>query len=341
MSLDFLVGFTIFMLALIMVASMVPGLLAGLESSGIDYDAVAYRTGVILAEDPGWPVYPPWEMKTEAYKDEIERMGLAASKETPNILLSTKVDVFFNGTFFTSEDYRGKAIFGDIPYSYRFSLRSEDGTHNNATGDPLPSGYGYIRRAVKIKEPGVANISYNSSFNETTLDASKPRVFTVRLNFSQLLDPSVGPAYRIDPRTEPVNITITEFGRYLNATAAATNATLKSVTFHKMDPTMPMPKFAPIPFTYNTEDPDLYTLFLDGTPNDLVPGTNVSDNISLVLKPAATSIFTLDQNSILDIRFTFDDGNPQKTFMNGTYLYDYDNVTCPPLKPAVLEVAIW
>ncbi|NLZ31190.1 MAG: hypothetical protein GX885_10720, partial [Methanomicrobiales archaeon] len=54
LSLDFLAGFTIFLLALIMVVNMVPGLLAGLESSGIDYDAVAYRTGVILAEDPGW-----------------------------------------------------------------------------------------------------------------------------------------------------------------------------------------------------------------------------------------------------------------------------------------------
>ncbi|WP_221057431.1 hypothetical protein [Methanoculleus chikugoensis] len=339
MSLDFLAGFTIFMLALIMVVSMVPGLLAGLQSSGIDYDAVAYRTGVILAEDPGWPVYPPWEMKTEAYKDEIERMGLAASKDTPNILLSTKVDAFFNYTFFTEDDYRSKAIFGDVPYSYNFSLQSDTGIKQ--VGDTPPSGYGYIRRAVKIKEPGVANIGYNSSFNETTLDASKPRVFTVRLNFSQLLDPSVGPAYRIDPRTEPVNITITEFGAYLNRTDnPGENATLKDVTFWKMDPTMPMPRFTKIPFSYNTMDPDLYTLFLDGTPNDLVPGTNVSDNISLVLKPAATSIFTLDQNSILDIRFTFDD-DPQRTFMNGTYLYDYDNVTCPPLKPAVLEVAIW
>lgn len=340
MSLDFLVGFTIFMLALIMVVSMVPGLLVGLQSSGIDYDAVAYRTGVILVEDPGWPVYPPWEMKTEAYKDEIERMGLAASKETPNILLSTKVDVFFNGTFFTPEDYRGKAIFGDIPYSYNFSLRSED--YNYATGDPLPPGYGYIRRVVKIKEPGVANISYNSSFNETTLDPSEPRVFTVRLNFSQLLDPQRGPAYRIDPRTEPVKITITDFGAYLNRTdPSVENATLKSVTFWKMDPTVPMPRFTRIPFSYNTEDPDLYTLSLDGSLGDLEPGIAVSDNISLVLKPVATSIFTLDQNSVLDIRFTFDDGTQQKTFMNGTYLYDYDNVTIADLKPAVLEVAIW
>lgn len=342
MSLDFLTGFTIFMLALIMVVSMVPGLLAGLESSGIDYDAVAYRTGVILVEDPGWPVYPPWEMNDEAHKDEIERIGLAVSKETPNILLSTKVDAFFNDSFFTPDDYRSKAIFGDIPYFYNISLRS--GNDLKQVGDPLPPGYGYIRRVVKIKEPGVANISYNSSFNETTLDPSKPRIFTVQLNFSQLLDPGIGTAYRIDPRTEPVNITITDFGAYLNRTdPSVDNATLKSVTFWKMDPTRPMPRFTKIPFSYSTADSSLYTLTIGGNPYNLTPNTKVfnNDNISFVLKPAATSLFTLDQNSILDIRFTFDDGNPQSTFMNGTFLYDYANVTLPDLRTGVLEVAVW
>ncbi|MDK2890124.1 MAG: hypothetical protein PWR21_756 [Methanoculleus sp.] len=348
MSLDFLAGFTIFMLALIMVVSMVPGLLAGLESSGIDYDAVAYRTGVILVEDPGWPVYPPWEMNDEAHKDEIERMGLAVSKETPNILLSTKVDAFFNDSFFTPDDYRSKAIFGDIPYSYNFSLNisQPDGSYElKQTGDPLPlGGYGYIRRVVKIKEPGAADIGYDSSFNETTLDPSKPRIFTVQLDFSQLLDPDVGPAYRIDPRTEPVNITITDFGAYLNRTdPSVDNATLKSVTFWKMDPTRPMPRFTKIPFSYSTADSSLYTLTIGGNPYNLTPDTKVfdNDNISFVLKPAATSLFTLDQNSILDIRFTFDDGNPQSTFMNGTFRYDYANVTIPALSTGVLEVAVW
>jgi hypothetical protein len=70
---------------------------------------------------------------------------------------------------------------------------------------------------------------------------------------------------------------------------------------------------------------------------NLDAGDRSPPSISLVLKPAATSIFTLDQNSILDIRFTFDN----KTNIGGTYLYNYENATPPPLKPAVLEVAIW
>jgi len=347
LSLDFLAGFTIFMLALVMVLSMVPGLLAGLESSGIDYDAVAYRTGVILVEDPGWPAYPPWELYDRDNKEEIQRMGLAVSKETPNILLSTKVERFFEESFFTSEDYRSKVIFGDIPYSYNISLRSE--TYNYNTGDPLPPGYGYIRRVVKIKEPGVAEIK--SPGPEYVIpDPSAPewnstaRNFTVRLNFSQLLDPGRGPAYRIDPRTEPVNITITNFGEYRNITGPSVNATLHNVTFWKMDPTRPNPRFTRIPFSYDTIDANLYTLHINDTADQhsLQPDVPVDSSISLVLKPAATSLFTLDQNSILDIRFNFED-DPPRTNITGTHLYDYnpENVTHAGLKTAVLEVAIW
>jgi hypothetical protein len=337
LSLDFLVGFTIFMLALIMVVSMVPGLLAGLESSGIDYDAVAYRTGVILVEDPGWPVYPPWEMNGPDHKDEIQRMGLAVSKETPNILLSTKVKKFFEPGFFSPEDYRSKAIFGDIPYSYNFSL-SSGGALIGQTGDPLPPGYGYIRRVVKIKEPAVAEIEEDSRYKNTTLGDSIPRTFTVRLNFSQLLDPERGPAYRIDPRTEPVTVNIDMTG-YLTP---GMGATLQNVTFWKMDPTRPNPRFTRIPFSYDTPDSNLYTLHINGTQDQhsLKPNVPVNSSISLVLNPAATSLFTLDQNSILDIRFVFDDGpDSQKTTLNGTY--DYDNDILPALSTGVLEVAIW
>jgi len=58
LSIDFLVGFTIFLIAFIWVVSMIPGLLINLQGYTIDYDAVAYRTGVILTEDPGVPAFP-------------------------------------------------------------------------------------------------------------------------------------------------------------------------------------------------------------------------------------------------------------------------------------------
>ena len=56
LSIDFLAGFTIFMIAFIYVATLIPGLLLGLQGSTIDYSGVAYRTGVILVGDPGAPL---------------------------------------------------------------------------------------------------------------------------------------------------------------------------------------------------------------------------------------------------------------------------------------------
>ena len=346
LSLDLLVGFTIFLLALIMVVSMVPGLLAGLQSSGIDYDAVAYRTGVILVEDPGWPVNPPWEQYGRDHKDEIQRMGLAVSKDTPNILLSTKVERFFENAstedpFFTEDDYHNKVIFGDYPYSYNISLSS--GNDLWQTGDPLPPGYGYIRRVVKIKEPSVAEINESIS-SAYTIDPSAPewqnstaRNFTVRLDFGHLLDPTVSPAYRIDPRIEPVNVTITNFDAYLNNTYDS--ATLKSVTFQKAEPDSP-----PVPLrwlSYSEEEPDLYTLHLDEDSHSLTPNEPVNSSISLVLKPAFMTF--MGPNSILDIRFNFEEeeDEPPHTNIAGTFPYNYDNVNSPPLKTGVLEVAIW
>jgi hypothetical protein len=97
LSIDFLVGFTIFLLAFIWVISMIPGLLINLQGFTIDYDAVAYRTGVILAEDPGEPSLPtsqtPWESLLS--NQGVVRFGLAISKDTPNILSQRKVDRFF------------------------------------------------------------------------------------------------------------------------------------------------------------------------------------------------------------------------------------------------------
>jgi len=232
-------------------------------------------------------------------------------------------------------------IFGDYPYSYNISLSS--GNDLWQTGDPLPPGYGYIRRVVKIKEPSVAEINESIS-SAYTIDPSAPewqnstaRNFTVRLDFGHLLDPTVSPAYRIDPRIEPVNVTITNFDAYLNNTYDS--ATLKSVTFQKAEPDSP-----PVPLrwlSYSEEEPDLYTLHLDEDSHSLTPNEPVNSSISLVLKPAFMTF--MGPNSILDIRFNFEEeeDEPPHTNIAGTFPYNYDNVNSPPLKTGVLEVAIW
>ena len=82
-SIDFLAGFTIFMVAFIWVATMVPGLFIGIQSYTIDYDAVAYRTGVILAEDPGQPVLSD----LRAYKAARKGSFRGNSRQMPMISL--------------------------------------------------------------------------------------------------------------------------------------------------------------------------------------------------------------------------------------------------------------
>ncbi|MDD1661674.1 MAG: hypothetical protein LUQ49_04335, partial [Methanomicrobiales archaeon] len=152
---DFLVGFTIFILSLIMVANFVPSLLVGLQrTSGIDYDAVAYRTGVVLAEDPGetnlpqvpeFPiggdptpydvnyVWQPWELRTD--KEQVSRFGLALARDTPSVLSINKINRFFGKTSFSfgpglddnfdspTNDYRSKLLFSSYQYGYNITLQ--------------------------------------------------------------------------------------------------------------------------------------------------------------------------------------------------------------------------
>ncbi|MDD1667769.1 MAG: hypothetical protein LUO96_04805 [Methanomicrobiales archaeon] len=189
---DFLVGFTIFILSLIMVANFVPSLLVGLQrTSGIDYDAVAYRTGVVLVEDPGEPpgllpvgsppppvdVEDPWELLPFNRKEFVNRFGLALTRDTPNILSINKIEQFFNSTyvypgigFFNDTDYRNKLLFSSYQYGYNVTLQNISPMKpseypagiTRMLGDPYPAGYGYIRRYVVIKQNSDAAVNLST-----------------------------------------------------------------------------------------------------------------------------------------------------------------------------------
>jgi len=342
MSIDLLAGFAIFMLALIVVAAMVPGLLAGLQCSTIDYDAVAYRTAVILVEDPGMPYSPAWDLKDASHKEDIERLGLAVSREYPNILAITKVMKFFDDAYFTyPDDYSTRLALGDIPYAFNISLLTGDGRYYGV-GEERPSIYGYIRRVVKVK--GFSGMELcckdRPEFNATVTE-DVAQEFTVRLDGSVLLDDSVPLPYRIDPRIEPVTVNITGLGAYLNTSPnpspladhdiSYTYATLDTVRFHK--------NYAAgsLPFPYTTIDSSKYTFSIDGAPDDLSPDAQVCDNLSLILEPG---VLPIDQSCVIDIIYTFNDDPPQ-TLIHGTIPYDYTNVTSPDLMHGTVEVAVW
>jgi len=219
LSIDFLVGFTIFLIGFIWVVSMIPGLLIGLQAHTIDYDAVAYRTGVILAEDPGWPVSPAWESYIDAQKFNVTRFGLAISRDTPNILSQDKINRFFNVSrtdpsvgFIYPDDYQQRAIFGDFPYRFRISLRDIDNYRTFTVGERLPSGYGSIRRVVKIKGESSATINQSYIQSQKWSDKYKAisenasiHVFSILINNTKLLSDVRNPAYQIDPTREDNN----------------------------------------------------------------------------------------------------------------------------------------
>jgi hypothetical protein len=359
------------MLGLIIVAGMVPGLLIGLRrTTAIDYDAVAYRTAAILAEDPGWPVFPPWENSNNA--DGVDRIGLAVAKESPNILSTAKIEKFFDSGLFTyPDDYRQKLIFGDYPYRFNITLNTTEGI--NSTGDPLPglTGYGYIRRIVKIKEFSSSSLDLNSSINiKNQLEISNvdeiPGNFTIRLNLSELLDKSINPAYQYDPRIEPIVINITNFSATLNNTffnnntlaandstwnatiegyTAPDNATLDRIRFYKNE------NPSALPFDYNVLNNDSYILQIADQNGDfseysnLTPGKRVFNDTILTIFPGYLPI---DEGTTLDITFFFKDYNntmvePPHTLIDGIHSLNYtsNSLNRKPLRTGWLEVAVW
>jgi hypothetical protein len=269
---DFLVGFTIFILSLIMAANFVPSLLVGLQrTSGIDYDAVAYRTGVVLVEDPGEPAgnrivgevsdREPWHLKTKYYKAEIDRLGLALTADTPNILSINKINRFFCTTetsaptlFFddrfdsSSNDYRTKLLFSEYMYGYNITLRNlspmkpGESLLNLSIGQPYPAGYGYIRRYVLIKQNTNATLNMNvTNYGLSTLpfdaysdsqvkNAQGEEEFRIRLDGPILYNKSIDAPYTIDLLMEPFTVRITNISSVLNSSELNPSPLAKNAT---------------------------------------------------------------------------------------------------------------
>ncbi|MFA4826057.1 MAG: hypothetical protein WC593_12970 [Methanoregula sp.] len=356
-SIDFLAGFTIFLIAFIWVATMIPGLFIGIQSPTIDYDAVAYRTGVILAEDPG-AVGPlvtgnqPWEIQND--KRDVARFGLAVSKETPRILDEKKVNRFFCLTAFSyPEDYQKRVIFGDYPYQFNISLRAVGEDTPRFVGDVVPDNYpyGYIRRDVKIK--GSSNTTIGEKLIEAhgyknTENVTKNE-FRIVINSSHLLTGNVGEIddpngdimYRINPTGDRIVINITDLDKTRNTVA---------------HPTMPKVNLSGVKFYQtHTGDSNLYVFspvaafenytYVNWSAVAVKPPVNITDsNLSMVFEPGFFS--STDKYGAIYINLTFELDPPQQ-YLNNTRTrpFDYNyypaNVTQPVLTDAVMEVAVW
>jgi len=350
LSVDFLAGFTIFILAFIWVATMIPSLLVGLNAHSIDYNAVAYRTSVILAEDPGaaGPVSGApcfgissasgsvWESTVTApTKCDIARFGLAVSKDTPNVLDENKVNRFFCWTESADpndktnlsypDDYRKRAIFGDYPYRFNISLRIDGENTTRYVGDAIPEqDYGYIRRAVLVKGPSNATIDENLIkekywSNGTVMQGnySEDR-FTIHFNSTKLLkDSKITPHdinyrnYQIDPGLDTIVINITGLDTiYYPNSTTTTN--LSGINLYRSlgPPPQPLGWF---------NDKNMFT-YIDGnsTPVGTLPA-NVTSNISLVIPSGAVISETiLKTNPHVYLTLIFKNTNTVPT-INNTY----------------------
>jgi len=342
LSIDFLAGMTLFMIALIWVATMIPGLLIGLQSRSIDYDAVAYRTGVILVEDPGMPANPSWDNEYKVRNDEIERFGLTISKETPNILKLSKVNRFFCSTSFSyPDDYQQRVIFGDRPYRFNISLTTFDGMMDNSVGDIKPDGYGYIRRIVKLKYPSNATILAPNFRNSGVSNNVTTHVFSIHLNCTELIGGERNAVYQINPRRDQITVNITNLSKAHNIDLIPSVypsppiITLSSIDIYRQNPTQTFGRAR----YYND------TYIDGGTLITLIPAL-ITDNVSVIF-PAGffEGIVTSDDTQVyINYTFNLDRGD---TFFNNSftspypYNYNPNKVTQPKLKEGVLEVAIW
>jgi hypothetical protein len=339
LSLDFIIGFTIFLIALIFVALMISGLLVHLQSRTIDYDAVAYRTAVVLVEDPGEPEnWPLMDLNYEAERDSVRRLGLGVAKNYPanypgsypGVLKLTKVEKFFtyknppfcmgDDTFCKPDDYRDKVIFGDYPYQFNITLNTTLGTYTVGNIPPEQS-HGYIKRIVKIQRPGsIQDIAVIPNGNQKTI--------TIRVNFYELY--TQPPPYLIDPLSENLTIFIQNFSN-LSATPNLTDIQICKYPLAGL----------PGCIGWNAYDdyPDL-NVTIDGIPvgETPPPWNSIDNNTTILLEGGLFPRIGYDEFSSIDTILTFDQNVTNQTL----YYYNYTSgVTQPLLEPAVLEVRVW
>jgi len=364
LSIDFFIGISIFLIALIIAATMISGLLIGLQTKQIDFDAVAYRTGVILVEDPGEPstgtiyktlsVNTQWEFISNEEKYNISRFGLALYKSTPRVLSEDKVLRFFDPNLFTdSSEYRNRMIFGDYPYRFNITLKTLDGNVPYHIGDPFHpnSSYGYIRRVVLIKsqtlagEKTYADIDMSPYYGDIFPISDH---FLVNISYITVLDRSMGPQYWIEPTKEAMSFNLVNIQSIKNQSPLADAVTLNNIkiTFEAklLDGTFVSDINLPYqPFTVVIDHTNHnFTWPLGAEDGPLLP---VNEFINITFPSAffiPPSEFAVVDEMKMNVRYEFDPSTVNLTIPN-TYFYSPHSpgFVQAPLIPAIMEVRVW
>jgi hypothetical protein len=344
LSIDFIIGFTIFMVAFIIVVTMTSGLLIGLSSKTVDYNAVAYRTGAILAEDPGYALISngstTWERIDQYHSANILRLGLALSKDTPNILSPEKINHFFSTDpayfSYSAGDYNQKLVFGDYPYRFNITLTPLNSSMESySVGEAIPNNYGYIRRLVKIKQPNY--VIYNAS-NPNYLPVLNPSQFSIDINMTDIYHSSyVTSEYQLDPLNDGINITILNMNFTTNSSWTSqadpsnpTPAVLTAVQLVKDGTVIP----PVVPITVNGS---LYSTYSPVNPYFYATPINVENKtVNLTLDSDYFAAIEANEFSQIDLNFIF--SSPNRLI---GHTYNSIEVNQAPFIPAVLEVRVW
>ena len=355
LSLDFIVGFCVFLAAFIVVISMLPGVYVNIQSSSADSDRdmTAYRTCVILAEDSGISSDGiSWEQQPPMRPENIVRFGLAVSKETPNILSPEKTERFFNVPAYfnlTADEYRGKLMLGERPRSFNISFK-EDGKETLYLGDRVPDGmYGFSKRYVKVKDAGrlvvpaenLTRTGVRIKIPEGADEYIYRNTTSFLLSYANLTDMSVPPAYRIDPKTERTVIVIGGINTVLGAQDGISSAVIESVGIFRDGDEVAIPQNGGNE-TYNVP----YLCMVDGVSYEYGSEIPIKDAgvFEFILYPNA--MYFPNPDSKLEIRFDMrytciTDG--EYRFIQGETDYGYESpyLIPPHLTDGVLEVCIW
>jgi hypothetical protein len=160
-NIDFLFGLAVFLMAFLYIFTFIPGLFVPYQASAVDLSAVAYKTGAMLVEDPGWYIYkvddvqmgnPAWE--TQDISD-LARIGLAMDRSTPNVLSLAKIEALAGiGQYEVIRDKIG--LNGTLTYNFSLGLVMDNtlagrrDTLLNITTRPRGDSVEYMDRNVLI-----------------------------------------------------------------------------------------------------------------------------------------------------------------------------------------------
>jgi len=171
LSIDFLVGISLFILALLFMAHFIPGMFVPFQSETIDLSSVAYRTSVILVEDPGW-----WDNGTDSGKDwekhinDTSRIGLAIDKDHPNIVNMRKKTAL-NTTITDANLTRTLGLYkiiGDKEIDYGYNITIVDAGNNIlVTRGEIPPEYGDVVKMERILSLRVSDRGLMDASNTT------------------------------------------------------------------------------------------------------------------------------------------------------------------------------